>query len=105
MSRKTFWFFGDFDTHTNEILSQNLPSENCHSQMLCRDGKKRDLWETDYKMVTEFKKAKREGQFTFTVYKRDDEFGPIRKYDFPTGKLRNQTEVKKAKAFIKERKK
>ena len=83
MTRETFWFIGDFDQRTNETLSQLIPAENCQSQVLCQDGKKRDLWQTDYATITRFKKAKASAYLVFEVFKRDGQYGPVVKYDFP----------------------
>lgn len=87
MSRITIWYIGNFDTHTNEVIAQVLPAENCTSQVLCQDGHKRDLWQTNYATITRLKNSKTVAYLKFTVYKRDGKYGPVKKYDFPKKKL------------------
>ncbi len=101
MSRKTYWYIGDFDSHTNEVIAQLLPNENCYSPVLCQDGKKRDLWQTDYATITKLKKSIRWAHLVFTIFKRDGEYGPVKKYDFPK---RITVESKKAKDWAEEQK-
>ena len=101
MPRKTLWYISEFDSHTNEVIAQLLPNENCHSQVLCQDGKKRDLWQTDYATITRLKKSKQSAHLVFTIFKRSGEYSPVIKYDFPK---RTTAESRRVKAWIEEQK-
>ena len=98
MPRKTIWYIGDFDAHTNEVIAHVIPSENCISQVLCQDEKKRDLWRTDYATITRLKKSKNQSGLVFKIFKRDGSYGPVKKWDFPKKKL--SPKEKEVKAWL-----
>lgn len=68
--------------HTNEVIAGELPTENAHKNVLCIDGNNRDLWECDYRFITELKKNRESGQLKFTVWYREGRHGPVRKWPF-----------------------
>jgi hypothetical protein len=68
--------------HTNEKFAEDLPAENAHKGVLCIDGKKRDLWECDYSFIPPRLKVQASAQLDFTVYYREGQYGPVRKWPF-----------------------
>lgn len=100
MTRETFWYLGDFDSRTNEIISTIISDECRSAQVLCQDGKKRDLWQTDYTTIMRLKNSRLQQNLTFTVFKRDGKFGPVKKYDFPK---RTTAAERKVKNFLMEK--
>jgi len=68
--------------HTNEVIAGELPAENAHKDVLCIDGKNRDLWQCDYRLITKLLRNRLEGQMVFVVWYRVGRHGPVRKWPF-----------------------
>ena len=80
MSNKIFYVYAT--GHTNEVIASKLPAENLHKDVLCIDGRKRDLWQCEYQFITELKKNRKSGQLEFNVWYREGQYGPVRKWPF-----------------------
>ncbi|HEY4500704.1 MAG TPA: hypothetical protein VJI70_00320 [Candidatus Paceibacterota bacterium] len=80
MSNK-IWYV-EASGHTNEVVANELSTENANKDVLCIDGKKRDLWQCDYALITKLAKNQSSGQLVFTVYYRVGRHGPVRRWPF-----------------------
>lgn len=68
--------------HTNEVIARELPAENAHKDVLCQDGKKRNLWECSYSFISQLLKNALHAKLTFTVYYRESRHGPVKLWPF-----------------------
>lgn len=82
LSRSYTWFIEPLDSHTNEVLARELPEENFCRNMLCEDGKERDLWECKSQFVSYLRKSAKCLHIRFKVYVRESRYGKIRLADF-----------------------
>ncbi len=97
--RETHWYIEPLDAHTNEVIASLLPAEDCILQVLCQDGNKRDFWLSKYAAITELKNSKSQINLKFNIFKRDGNYGPVKKWDFPKKKL--NTQEKKVAGWLK----
>lgn len=68
--------------HTNEVISSKLSIQDAQQNILCIDGKKREMWECTYSLITTLKKNRRSGQLVFKVWYREGQYGPVREWPF-----------------------
>jgi hypothetical protein len=80
MSNKT-WYV-EATGHTNEVIAGKLSVQDAQQNILCIDGRKRELWECKYSLITNLKKNRSSGQLVFTVWYRVGRYGPVRKWPF-----------------------
>ena len=67
--------------HTNEVLSRNISEENAMQDVLCQDGKKRDLWRCPSGIVFMLWRSRSNLKITFRIFSRE----------LPNGKIRDCT--------------
>lgn len=71
---------------TNEAIAAELAAmqqtERFHRDVLCQDGKKRDLWDVDYSFVTKLIKNEANLKLKFKVFCRDSPHGPVRLWPY-----------------------
>ena len=82
------WFVFTNDSHTNKVISSEVPTENMHHYRTCSDGIKRDLWECDGQFITKIRRSKEDMHLIFSIYKRNGKYGQITKADFLEKKKR-----------------
>jgi hypothetical protein len=66
---------------TNRILANNLPEENTRQDVLCQDGKVRNLWQCPSGMVMMFWRSRVDLGITFKIFCKA----------LPNGKVRDCT--------------
>ncbi len=81
MAAKKTWYV-EVVGHTNEVVASELPAENAHKHILCRDGLRRDLWECDYRFIAKLLRSKRAEHLQFKVYYREGRYGPVKPWPF-----------------------
>lgn len=100
------WYLYSEDVHTQAaIVGQLDPDNDFTLGKVCEDGEPRNLWKTDYALVTYLKKSVRKGEvFDFLVF-RQEGGGPIKFWDgFPKEKYQKEAQAFAAKArAIKQR--
>ena len=67
--------------HTNKVLANNLPEENAMKDMLCQDGKTRDLWLCPSGKIIMFWRSRVDLGITFRIFSKA----------LPNGKIRDCT--------------
>jgi len=73
-----YWYVEPLNAHTNEVIGKNLdPNENCED-LLCSDGKRRDLWRCHYQFVARIQKSKASMRLDFQVFNQEGRHGQIR---------------------------
>jgi len=82
MPRMKKWYVCAVEGHTNEVIAGELSAERAHKDVLCQDGKTRDLWECEYALITKLLKNTANAQLKFTVFCRDGMYGPVRLWKF-----------------------
>jgi hypothetical protein len=80
--REYMWFIEPLDSATNEALSRELSEEKFCREIICGDGKKRNLWGCRWEFVYSFKMSKSASGFRFKVFNRRGG-GKIREFKFP----------------------
>lgn len=99
----TTWYLGKFDADTNEVISRRtkaeIPAISC-SEILCKDGVRRELWEMSYEMITEFKKSKKRFNLNFKVFKKDGGHGKPYQFDFDSFPKKPKPSQKEAQDFL-----
>lgn len=80
MEIKYSWFIEPLDSFTNEVISRELPEENCSRETLCADGKKRNLWRCGYALISQLKRSKKYSNLKFRVFVRQGG-GKIRQFN------------------------
>jgi|GEM_PF-2004307 hypothetical protein len=68
--------------HTNEVIANELPTENAHKSLMCKDGLRHDLWECDYRFITKLSRCEQSAQLCFEVFYREGPHGPIKPWPF-----------------------
>lgn len=81
MSKK-LWYVHPRNQHTNEVIARKLPPENAYPDVLCIDGRKRDLWLCAYSFIAELERNRRSAQIDFTAHYRENRHGPVREWLF-----------------------
>lgn len=76
------WFIFTNDSHTNKVISTEVPRENMFHGVICYDGERRDLWECDGSFVARMNRSKKDLGLHYDIYKREGKKGPIKKVTF-----------------------
>jgi hypothetical protein len=74
------WFIESLNSHTNRVLSENLPSENA-MQRHCGDGEDHDLWMCDFGHLKKFCESAIDLGIQFNIYNQEGG-GQIRRCKF-----------------------
>jgi hypothetical protein len=77
-----FWYIFTNDSHTNEVISREVPREDTLDGVKCSDGVKRKLWKCDGTFVTKMFRNKDQQNLHFEVFKKEGKYGKIRRADF-----------------------
>ncbi len=96
------WFI-EATGHTNEVIATELGAENAHKDVLCQDGKVRDLWACDYSLIPKLLKNEASGQLEFKVFFREGMYGPIKPWPFLRRKRMGLAEAVEKKVVKKGR--
>ena len=88
------WFIATTDSHTNKVISTEVPVENMHYNKTCFDGIQRNLWECKSQFITKIRRSKKDLNLVFDIFKKEGKYGPIKKVNF----LKNN---QKRKKFVK----
>jgi hypothetical protein len=76
------WFIFTNDSHTNEVISRELPPEDTFDGVKCFDKIKRKLWRCDGQFVTKIKRNEKSKNLHFEIFKREGKYGSIKRADF-----------------------
>ena len=99
MRKERNWYIFTNDSHTNEVISMELPPEDTVDGVKCFDGVSRKLWKCDGAFVTKMQRNKKQQGLHFEVFKKEGKYGSIKKCSF----LDNKRKAKKASVVINER--
>lgn len=81
MSAKKTWLV-EAVGHTNEAIALALPTAQTHKDVLCKDGKKRDFWECDYRFITKLLKSQSAEHLEFKVFYREGRYARVKPWPF-----------------------
>ena len=71
MSEKVItWYIEPIGAHTNEALARELPEENAQRGLPDKNGKRHDVWECPYSIISRFMRSRKKCKLTFEVYKQ-----------------------------------
>ena len=75
MSKKvdTIWWVHPAEGHTNEVIALHLrldAAEHAHEDVLCADGKRRNLWSCPNAKITMLRNSQAHVQAKFKVYRQ-----------------------------------
>ena len=68
--RKYIWLIEPLDSHTNEVISREVPEENFSRGVICEDGIPHNLWGCDYRIVATLIRSKRDLGLKFRIFNR-----------------------------------
>ncbi len=70
--RNYIWLIEPLDSHTNEVISREVPEENFSRGVICEDGISHNLylWECDYRIVATLIGSKRDLDLKFRIFNR-----------------------------------
>jgi len=69
------------DAYTNKICTSELDEQNACREMLCEDGKRRNLWRCDYQTVGIMRQNRQQLNLRFRVFVQEGG-GKIREFSF-----------------------
>jgi hypothetical protein len=81
-TRKKIWYVEPIDGHTNEVIATELPAENAHKKVVCRNGPERNFWECDYRFITKLLRNEAIIRLRFNVFYRERPYGPVKLWPF-----------------------
>lgn len=67
---KVIWFIEPLDPGTNATIAEFLTETEIHSGALCADGKRRDLWDCNYRFVGRLEAATERLGLKFRIFRR-----------------------------------
>ncbi len=79
--REYTWFIEPLDSHTNQIIAQELINKDFGRESFCEDGKEHNLWVCPLDFIKFFCKSKKDFNLKFNVYNKRGQ-GKIRKCKF-----------------------
>jgi hypothetical protein len=71
MHRHWKWYIAPLNSHTNEVISRNLPEENMQRDVACKHGVEPCLWECPRSIVTFLMKSRTELALKFKILNRE----------------------------------
>lgn len=77
-----FWYVHTKHTPTDRVFSRNLESEDFCEDMLCADGRTRNLWRCQFPKISEFVKNREELHLQFKIFVQEGIHGKIRLWPF-----------------------
>lgn len=80
--RKVVWYIYTTDSHTNKVISEDPSEKSMHNSSMCSDGIPRPLWECTGQFVTKMRQSKEDLHLVFQIFKKDNEYGKIKKATF-----------------------
>lgn len=86
------WYIEALDAHTNNLVSEELPSENFYNGALCADRKSHKLWRCGFDLVYRLQVNKKQCNLKFNIWRRIGG-GKIEKHNFL---LRKKKKIKTA---------
>ncbi len=75
------WFVEPLDAYTNEVISKEITEENFQKEMICSDGKKRNLWQCSGLFVSLLKRNEQQNNLKFKIFVQQGK-GKIREANF-----------------------
>jgi len=75
------WFVEPLDSHTNGVISNEVPEENFSHGVICEDGKPHNLWECSFQVVSALMRSQRNLNLQFKIFNREGK-GKIRECTF-----------------------
>lgn len=75
---KITWYIFPKHGHTAQVLGREVGEEDLCPQMLCADGKRRDLYRCAWAFVEKALNSASEHELTFTVWKQEGRRPPKR---------------------------
>lgn len=78
------WFIAPQDARTNEIIFKELqlPEHSTQQELVCKDGKKRNMWECSYEAVNKLIQSRRQLKLRFRIFNQRGRYGQIREWTF-----------------------
>jgi len=89
------WFIESLSDLTNEYISRELQAENAEREVLCNDGKKRDMWRCKYKFISRLKRERLDQALEYNVFVRTGEKGQARPATFIVSKTSRRKRAEK----------
>ena len=99
MVQIVIWYIFTDDSHTNEVISRELPPENAYSEVMCFDGIERPLWFCNGTFITKMLKNKRSQNLDFSVFKKNGKYGSVKKAEFFKKKTTEKSVNKLVKVY------
>lgn len=82
---KVIWFVEPLEPGTNATIAEFLTDTEIHRGALCADGKRRDLWDCDYRFIGRLEAATGRLNLKFRVFRRKGG-GKIEKWRFTSNR-------------------
>jgi len=94
------WYLYSDDVHTQAAIVRELdPNKDFALGKMCADGTSKNLWKTDYTLITRLKKSVKKGEaYDFLVYWQEND-GPIKLFEgFPKERYHKEARALAARA-------